>query len=196
LIAPLPAGVTLHRLVDLQAAGVGRALLGTGLTRIFRATAARWPVDPTAAAAFQNLWLEQYLEHEPDLVTLALAKPRPTSEADVLGYILGCRIDPATSPRFAALSYFQEFAAQTAIWPAHLHINLDARARGQGIGAHLVEALCRRLGDEGVTGLHAVTGRDQRNVSFYTRLGFIERARAPRSTTDVLFLARTLTASR
>jgi GNAT superfamily N-acetyltransferase len=191
-LPPLPAGVVLQRLVDLEAAGADAALLRAGMVRIFRATAARWPDDAAAAAAFQQLWLDQYLDHERELVTLALARAPPLTESDVLGYLVACRIDPATSMRFVALSYFQDFAALTQTFPAHLHINLDARARGQRIGAHLVEDVCNRLGHEGVRGIHVVTGRDQRNVSFYTRLGFSERARAPRGTTDVLFLARSL----
>jgi GNAT superfamily N-acetyltransferase len=192
LMPALPAGVVLQRLVDLQAAGADAALLRAGIVRIFRATAAQWPDDAAAAATFQQLWLDQYLDHERELVTLALARAPPLTESDVLGYLVACRIDPATSMRFAALSYFQDFAALTRNFPAHLHINLDARARGQSIGAHLVEDVCDRLAREGVRGIHVVTGRDQRNVSFYTRLGFSERARAPRGTTDVLFLARSL----
>jgi ribosomal protein S18 acetylase RimI-like enzyme len=191
-LPPLPAGVVMRRLVDLEAAGIDAACLHIGIMRIFRATAARWPADAKAAAAFQQLWLDQYLSHERDLVTLALACATPASESDVLGYIAGCRIDPAQSLRFASLSYFRDFATLTREFPAHLHINLDARARGQSIGAHLVEDLCKQLSDEGLRGIHVVTGHDQRNVGFYTRLGFIERARAARGATKVLFLARPL----
>jgi ribosomal protein S18 acetylase RimI-like enzyme len=191
-LPPLPAGVVLRQLVELETAGVNAALLRAGIERIFRATAARWPDDAAAAHAFQRLWLDQYFEHERELVTLALTREVPASEHDVLGYVVGCRIDPATSERFTALSYFRDFAALTPQFPAHLHINLDARTRGEGVGAHLVEALCARLKREGVSGVHVVTGRDQRNVSFYTRLGFVERARAPRGSTEVLFLARAL----
>jgi GNAT superfamily N-acetyltransferase len=190
--APLPAGVVLRRLVDLEAAGVDAALLRAGIERVFRATAARWPEDGAAARAFQRLWLDQYLEHERELVELAVTREMPAAGSDVLGYIVGCRIDPAASARFAALSYFQDFAALTRAFPAHLHINLDACVRGQGIGAHLVEDLCARLAREGVRGVHVVTGREQRNVSFYTRLGFVERGAAPRGATEVVFLARRL----
>jgi GNAT superfamily N-acetyltransferase len=189
-LPPLPPGVVLRRLADLEAAGVDAALLRSAIERIFRATAARWPDDAAAAAVFQQLWLDQYLKHERDLVTLALARAMPASESDVLGYIVACRIDPAVSARFAALSYFRDFSAFTREFPAHLHINLDARVRGQGVGARMVEDLCARLAREGGRGIHVVTGREQRNVSFYTRLGFTERARAPRGQTEVLLLAR------
>jgi GNAT superfamily N-acetyltransferase len=192
--ARLPTGPVLRRLVDLVADGFDPAPLRAGIDRIFRATAVRWPADAQAAAAFHDLWLGQYLRHEPELVVLALATASPATEADVLGYIVGCRIDPAISPRFAALDYFRAFAPQTAAFPAHLHINLEAAARGRGIGGALVEALCTRLAAEGVPGIHVVTGRDQRNVRFYTRLGFVERARAPRGATEVLLLARRIRA--
>ncbi len=192
VLPQLPAGVVLRQLVDLETARTDTNFLQSGIERIFRDTAANWPEDAATAAAFKQLWLDQYLHHDRDLVTLALVHPTPTSENDVLGYIVGCRIDPATSPRFSALSYFQDFAAHTRAFPAHLHINLAARARGQRIGAHLVEALCRRLKSDGTSGIHVVTGRQQRNVGFYTRLGFIERARAPRGTSEVLLLARVL----
>ena len=191
-LPPLPAGVVLRRLVDLEAAGVDPALLRAGIERIFRATAARWPEDVAAAAAFQRLWLDQYLEHERELATLAVMRAMPAAESDVVGYIVGCRIDPALSERFAALSYFEDFAALTSQFPAHLHINLEAGGRGQGIGVQLVEDLCARLAREGVRGIHVVTGREQRNVGFYTRLGFVERGRAPRGATEVVFLARAL----
>lgn len=192
-LPPLPAGVVLRRLVDLEAAGADALALRTGIERIFRQSAARWPDDAAAAKAFQQLWLDQYLAHERELVTVALAREMPAHETDVLGYILGCRIDPATSPRFSALSYFQDFAAQTQAYPAHLHVNLDARVRGQGIGAHLVEGLCRSLQGEGLAGIHVVTGRDQRNVNFYTRLEFLEHAKAPRGSTEMVLLGRALT---
>jgi hypothetical protein len=41
-------------------------------------------------------------------------------------------------------------------------------------------------------GVHVVTGRHQRNVGFYHRLGFLERGHSTRGTTDVVFLARRL----
>ena len=178
--------VSIHRLIDLDAAGHDSSALMDGITAIFRATAARWPDDAVAARAFQHLWLDQYLEHERELAYVAMAG------AAVAGYLVGCRINPAASPRFTQLSYFQTFAAECADYPAHLHINLAADFRGQRIGEKLIEALAAALTREGIPGVHAVTGRDQRNVSFYKRLGFHELARAPKGSTEVLFLARRL----
>ena len=186
-----PEAVSIARLVDLEAAGHDRAALERGIAAIFRATAARWPEDAGAAAQFQALWLGQYLENERDLVFLATSAAADR-ELLVAGYIVGCRIDPARSQRFAALSYFRDFAALTADYPAHLHVNLDAHDRGRRIGERLVETLAAHLAAEGIHGLHVVTGRAQRNVGFYTRLGFRELARAPSGTGEVLFMGRAI----
>ena len=191
-VATSGGGVTLHRLIDLEAAGGDSAALIAGIGRIFRETAARWPDAPNAARAFQDLWLDQYLQHDRDLALVALAAADGTNSPHVVGYLVGCRIDPATSHRFASLDYFSTFAAHSAVYPAHLHINVDADYRGRRIGEHLVDALRKMLRADGHAGVHVVTGRDQRNVHFYTRLGFRELARTPRGATEVLFLARAL----
>lgn len=184
--------VHIERLVDLTAGGHDRGALLTGVVAIFRATAARWPTDPIAAVAFQELWLDQYLRHEPDLVFVAVDRAARSSAPKVVGYLVGCRVDPGLSLRFEALGYFQNFAAVSADFPAHLHVNVDAAYRSRRVGERLVEALCARLVSEGVPGVHVVTGCDQRNVGFYGRLGFSERARTPRGRTEVVFLARGL----
>ncbi len=181
--------VRVARLVDLENEGIDAGPLLAGVSRIFRDTAARWPDDLAAAHAFQDLWLDQFVRHERDLVWLALADDAP---AGVAGYLVGCRIDPAQSSRFSALGYFQTFASLTAVYPAHLHINVDAAHRGSRIGERLVEAFCAQLSTEPIGGVHVVTGRDQRNVAFYKRLGFRELAATPRGGTEVLFLARSI----
>ena len=163
------------------------------MVAVFRATAAKWPEDADAARAFQHFWLDQYFEHERELVHVALQQSGGTA-LHVAGYLVGCRINPALSPRFASLPYFQAFSAHCATHPAHLHVNLDAAFRNRRIGEQLVEALCTRLTVEGIPGVHVVTGREQRNVGFYTRLGFRELARTPRNATEVLFLARDIAA--
>ena len=40
--------------------------------------------------------------------------------------------------------------------------------------------------------MHAVTGKAMRNVGFYTRCGFTERATAPWNGHEIVFLAREL----
>ena len=65
-------------------------------------------------------------------------------------------------------------------YPAHLHIDLLERARGQGLGRALVDRLLVELRDRGVPGIHL--GVDEANVNaigFYEHLGFREVAREP-----------------
>ena len=198
LRAGAPENVTVHRLIDLEAAGADTVVLLAGVARIFRATAARWPVDAAAVRAFQDLWLDQYVRFERELVYVAMRGVGPAEScahlesSAVVGYLVGCRINPATSPRFHALTYFAAFAAACAAFPAHLHVNIDEAFRGQRIGERLLDAVCARLTNEGVAGVHVVTGRDQRNVVFYCRNGFRELARTARGATEVLFLGRQL----
>lgn len=179
--------VRIARLVDLEAEGVDDGSLLTGVASIFRETAARWPDNDVAARAFQDLWLDQYIRHERELVWLAVPERSP---ATVAGYLVGCRIDPALSPRFETLTYFQAFAQFTKVYPAHLHTNVTALYRNRRVGERLVEAFCAQLRSERMGGVHVVTGRNQRNVPFYTRLGFRECAAAPRGGAEVLFMAR------
>jgi GNAT superfamily N-acetyltransferase len=182
--------ISIQRLVDLEAAGIPAATLLEGVARIFRETAATWPANPDDARAFQELWLDQYICHERDLVWLATPADRPQT---IVGYLVGCKINPARSSRFATLAYFAVFAEHCAAYPAHLHINVTATHRNRRIGERLVESLCAQLAGDQLPGVHVVTARDQRNVEFYKRLGFVELASTPRSKTEVLFLARRLT---
>jgi GNAT superfamily N-acetyltransferase len=55
-------------------------------------------------------------------------------------------------------------------YPAHLHMNVDARYRRTGIGRQLMERYVFDLAAEGVPGVHLVCGPDP--VQFYRRLGF------------------------
>jgi GNAT superfamily N-acetyltransferase len=80
----------------------------------------------------------------------------------------------------------------TKRFPAHLHINLDAGFRSQGIGAALIEAFAARAKRAGAAGLHAVTGKGVRNVGFYLRCGFTERATAVWNGREIVFLGREL----
>jgi GNAT superfamily N-acetyltransferase len=113
--------------------------------------------------------------------------------AGVVGYLVGAVTDPAAEARFADIDYFvKDFAALTKRFPAHLHINLDAGFRSQGIGAALIEAFAARAKRAGAAGLHAVTGKGLRNVGFYVRCGFSERATAVWNGREIVFLAREL----
>lgn len=144
----------------------------TRITDIFYgASATRAFASDEARAAFEERWLGRYLAHDPDLVYVALS-----ADGEVIGYLVAATDDPAHAPRFADIAYFKDAAAVTALYPAHLHINLDEGWRGGGIGRALIEALVVELARRGVPGVHVVTGQQSRNVSFYRRAGFTQVA--------------------
>jgi GNAT superfamily N-acetyltransferase len=57
-------------------------------------------------------------------------------------------------------------------YPAHLHINVDARWRGGGVGRRLCQAFFADLRAQGIAGVHLYCGADP--LKFYIRLGFDE----------------------
>ena len=171
------------RLTELRRlASVAREAIDT----IFFETAPLAPADEPRRSAFYDLWLGQYLRHEPHLATVACAGD------DIVGYLVGCHVNPATSVRFAKLGYFQTFAEACAHYPAHLHINLTERARGSGIGPRLIEAFAADTQAAGLPGMHVVTSAAARNVAFYKRNGFAEIAATERNGGKVVFLGRAI----
>ncbi len=67
-----------------------------------------------------------------------------------------------------------------ADYPAHLHIDLLERARGQGLGRELIERLLSELRDRSVPGVHlGVDVANANAIGFYEHLGFREVAREP-----------------
>ncbi len=170
--------VDIVRLTDLPTDGRAR------IDAIFYETAPLAPTEPAARAAFHDLWLGQYLRHEPQLVHVAI------SAGQLVGYLVACHTDPATSPRFASQLYFQPFAAACARFPAHLHINLTAAARGFGVGARLIEACVADVAAARRPGVHVVTSAAARNVTFYRRNGFIDVAGVDRDGSRLVFLGR------
>ena len=143
---------------------------------------------PAAARdAFRERWLGRYLAHDPGHVWLALDEAQ-----DVIGYLAGALDDPARAPRFADIDYFQTWAAFTARYPAHLHINLRPAARGAGVGQRLVGAFCEQAAAADAPGVHVVTGAGARNIGFYRRCGFEQVAAGAWNGHDIVMLARHL----
>jgi ribosomal protein S18 acetylase RimI-like enzyme len=65
-------------------------------------------------------------------------------------------------------------------FPAHLHIDLQERARGQGLGRRLVADLLSGLRSRHVPGVHLrVDGRNDGAIAFYGHLGFEVLASEP-----------------
>jgi GNAT superfamily N-acetyltransferase len=70
--------------------------------------------------------------------------------------------------------------AIAAEYPAHLHIDLQERARGKGLGRMLIERLLAELRDRRVRGVHlGVDAGNDNAIGFYEHLGFREVGREP-----------------
>ena len=59
--------------------------------------------------------------------------------------------------------------------PAHLHVNVEADLRGQGVGLRLMDLFFADLRRDGIGGVHVICG--EKPAGFYLRLGFTELAR-------------------
>ncbi len=166
--------------------------LSPGIDEIFfDASATRSFASEAVRTAFHERWLGRYLERFPGWFYV-VTDARNSRECRVLGYLAGCLDDPARSPLFADIGYFDDLRELTACYPAHLHINLAEVARNQGIGAALVQRFCDDAGAAGASGVHVVTSAQSRNVTFYNRCGFQEVCRFQAGPVENVMLARQL----
>lgn len=115
---------------------------------------------------FFKLWTEYYLNQNwPGKTTYIKNGP------EVLGYVMW-----ATNSNLAKNYYEQLLPSYTLFedlfdeFPAHLHINLSPKARGQGVGSQLIEYVLTTYGTNGP--FHIVTSEGARNQSFYLKNGF------------------------
>ncbi|WP_375387990.1 GNAT family N-acetyltransferase [uncultured Amnibacterium sp.] len=75
--------------------------------------------------------------------------------------------------------------------PAHLHVDLLERVRGQGFARTMIEDLCARLAAEGVPGVHlGVSPGNANAVGLYAHLGLEELSRGD----GVIWMGRRLAA--
>lgn len=186
----MTAGLQIERYSDVLAAltADGREGLHRALDRIFFAASNTQSFASVGAREqFRERWLGRYLTHDPQWTYLALA-----GEGEVTGYLAGCLEDPARAQRFSDIGYFGCFAALTARYPAHLHINLADRYRSGGIGSALVTRFCADAARAGAPGVHVVTSRGARNVRFYAKNGFREAGAMGEGSKEVVFLAKGL----
>src|SRR5690606_13949468 len=90
----------------------------------FEASSVRSFAGDGERAAFRNRWLGLYLDAWPEHVWLARNGAAAENGGALAGYLIGSLVDPATDRRFDDLAYFRDFAHASAVYPAHLHINL------------------------------------------------------------------------
>lgn len=145
---------------------------------------------------FIDVFMRPYTTHCPATCWVAEV------EGQVIGYLTGCLDTAAFDPLFrrglfravgrllagryrvgrrtlrAGIGYLRELAsrrpqADPAAYPAHLHINLSAPFRGQGIGRRLMLAYLDQCRAAGVPGVHLSTSeRNAAAVRLYRSLGF------------------------
>jgi ribosomal protein S18 acetylase RimI-like enzyme len=180
-----PQDITVRRFTELAADSA--RLLAEIDAIFFESSGTKTFADEATRAAFRERWLGRYLAHDPQWAYVAL-----TAEGTVAGYLLGSIDDPARTQRFSDIAYLQDFAALTADYPAHLHVNLAPQFRGDGLGAALVDAFAADAVHAGAGGMHIVTGAGMRNIGFYERNGFRELGRAAANGHEVLFFGRKL----
>lgn len=137
-------------------------------------------------AAFRWRWLGRYLEAGPKHAFVAIGP-----DGRVAGYIVGSLADPAR-PLDPELPFYAQFADQTCIYPAHLHINLAPAFRNRGLGGRLIAAFGANAAHRGAPGMHLVTARDARNMSFYARCGFDEVASTVVKGRELVMMAKRL----
>lgn len=113
---------------------------------------------------FYYKYLGYYLENDHCFHFIALDK-----ENNVLGYICGMSDTLYDEDIFKIQPHLAQFETYISKYPAHLHINLAAHTRGQGVGAFLVQYAIERLE---ASGIHIITGIGSRNRTFYKRIGF------------------------
>ena len=74
-------------------------------------------------------------------------------------------------------------------YPSHVHIDLLAEARGQGIGRHLMQTIMEELARHGSAGVHLqVNPKNLAAQAFYRNLGFASLS-SPDLPHDTLFMA-------
>lgn len=168
-------------------AALGTVAYATGF---FGASAARYFPDQRL---FADLWVRPYLRLTP-------AGLLAEDAAGPLGYVLGSSSGRAYRRALAAtlaqavlpgllrgrypqlrgsLPYLLRLArypgreADAARFPAHLHLNVLARARGQGAGEALLRGYLAALSEMGVPGVQlSTTHENQAALGLYRKLGF------------------------
>lgn len=136
---------------------------------------------------FYNRWLGHYLNHYSDLTWCALSD----EDQQVLAYLTVCP-DTKSFLKIFELESLKLFQDLYHDFPAHLHMNTHPKARGQGLGAKLVELAQSELIRRGIAGLHLITGPGERNVAFYERVGFLACAQREFAGASYLLMGKSL----
>lgn len=165
-------------------------------------TGSLWGHAPSEA----EIYLTPYLDYEPESVFVATIDDRlvgylagstgrgavPSEEELIVRAVRRHRV--FLRPR--ALAFFCRSMIDTARtslrrrpkagalvdarWPAHVHINVERRARGTGIATELIAAFIAHLRTEGVPGVYLQTVvENSRAVRFFAKQAFVPHGPTP-----------------
>jgi ribosomal protein S18 acetylase RimI-like enzyme len=137
--------------------------------------------------AFKFKYLDWYAEHHPECFFVAIG-----NEKKVQGYICGTPQTSEINPLNVWHPWYTLFSDLLSHFPAHLHINCSADARGMGLGATLLSVFENYLRGLNCRGVHLITAPDARNVGFYDRNGYKFQQLAPWMTGELLFMGKSL----
>ncbi|MEZ4870750.1 MAG: GNAT family N-acetyltransferase [Bdellovibrionales bacterium] len=145
--------------------------------------------SPRMAERFFNKWTEYYFN------------PKFPGEnfmykgvsGNVIGYLSGTD-DSAKAQGFYENSNpcYSIFSHLFDSFPAHFHINVDAKARGQKVGSLLIQAYIDHLTHKNIPGVHVVTSPAAQNVDFYGQNQFSYREEKECNGVPLLFMGRSL----
>ena len=123
--------------------------------------------DDQVRNSFKARWLDRYVNNYIDSLFIAR-----TDDGALIGYLAGCLENPVLNPLFNDLSYYKAFAPFCALYPCHLHVNVNADYRNHRVGAALIEAFATQASNVQAPGMHIVTNEGARNIRFYEHNGF------------------------
>ena len=170
--------------------------------------------DPNALG---NIYVGAYLRFEPELAYVL------EDENGVCGYVLGAldskvfyqrylqewlpplqqtyarptgdrgRWNPSAQLHALLFEPDMVYKPELAKWPAHLHIDLIARAQGKGWGKQMIDVLLAELVARKSSGVHlGVSARNDRAIGFYQKMGFAEIMRDGPADDGTIYMARRL----
>jgi ribosomal protein S18 acetylase RimI-like enzyme len=159
-------------------------------------------------SAFQWRYFGYYIEHAPEMTFVAYdaggsgdgggaVDTDTVATTAVLGYICGVADTRAHRELYEIAPHIAVFDDLYDRYPAHLHINLTATARGKGLGGALLRTIEERARNGRAPGIHLVTSVGARNVRFYRKNGYTDAWDrplnvAPGLNRNLLFLGKPL----
>lgn len=154
------------------------------LEEIFWKTVLNPPSDKKRREELSDKYFHHYLNNNLPIFYA-------TSGDEVLGYILG-DLKTDKSHYLKTFPYYESLKSEIQNYPAHLHINCDPGAQGRGVGSLLLAHFENFCAQNGAQGIHLITSKEARNVSFYLKNSYQVLTPFDYRGVSLLFLAKKL----